>query len=81
MDTVGTGVVAGGPHGFLLVGRVQLYDRCESDRWANAPGGNAFQGWDSGGARAERIDVLDAATGAVLDTRTISNFSKGQYLF
>jgi hypothetical protein len=36
--------------------------------------------WDSVGASAERIDALDADTGAVLDTRTISGFSKGQYL-
>jgi hypothetical protein len=35
--------------------------------------------WDSAGARAETIDVLDAATGTVLDTRTISSFSSGQY--
>jgi hypothetical protein len=36
--------------------------------------------WDSGGLRVERIDALDADSGAVLDTRTISSFSKGQYL-
>ena len=36
--------------------------------------------WDGGGARAERIDVLDAASNAVLDTRTISGFQGGQYL-
>jgi uncharacterized repeat protein (TIGR01451 family) len=36
--------------------------------------------WDGGGARAERIDVLDAASNAVLDTRTISGFQNGQYL-
>ena len=35
--------------------------------------------FDSAG-RAERIDVLDAGTGAVLDTRTISGFVNGQYL-
>ena len=35
--------------------------------------------WDSF-ARAERIDVLDAATGAVLDSRTLSGFHGGQYL-
>jgi len=35
--------------------------------------------WDSAG-RAETIQVLDAATNTVLDTRTISNFSNGLYL-
>ena len=30
--------------------------------------------------RSERIDVLDAAGGAVLDSRTISGFAGGQYL-
>ena len=36
--------------------------------------------WDSSDARAERVDVLDAATGAVLDSRTASSFSGGKYL-
>jgi uncharacterized repeat protein (TIGR01451 family) len=36
--------------------------------------------WDGGGARSERIDVLDAVSNAVLDTRTISGFQNGQYL-
>jgi subtilisin family serine protease/NADPH-dependent ferric siderophore reductase len=35
--------------------------------------------WDSQG-RSERIDVLDGTTSAQLDTRTLSNFSGGQYL-
>ena len=35
--------------------------------------------WDQQG-RSERIEVLDAATGAVLDAQTISNFGQGQYL-
>jgi glucose/arabinose dehydrogenase len=35
--------------------------------------------WDAG-SRAERIDVLDAASNAVLDTRTLANFGNGQYL-
>src|SRR5262249_28864626 len=34
--------------------------------------------WDKAG-RSERIDVLDA-TGAVVDSRTVSNFSNGVYL-
>src|SRR5262249_52898851 len=35
--------------------------------------------FDSNG-RSERIDVLDATTGAVLDSRTLANFQGGQYL-
>src|SRR5207248_1594584 len=35
--------------------------------------------WDRLG-RSERVDVLDASSGAVLDTRTLSSFGGGQYL-
>src|SRR6185295_18637258 len=35
--------------------------------------------WDTT-ARAQRIDVLDASTGVVLDTRMISAFTAGRYL-
>jgi hypothetical protein len=35
--------------------------------------------WDST-ARSERIDVVDPATGAVLDSRTIASFHNGEYL-
>jgi PKD repeat protein len=35
--------------------------------------------WDTT-SRSERIDVLDVSSGAVLDTRTISSFSGGEYL-
>src|SRR5262249_3392296 len=35
--------------------------------------------WDNRG-RSERVDVVDAATGAVLDSRTLSAFSGGKYL-
>src|SRR5204862_898037 len=35
--------------------------------------------WDTTG-RAERIDVLDAASGAVLDSRSASGFNGGTYL-
>jgi hypothetical protein len=35
--------------------------------------------WDSSG-RAETIQILDAATDALLDTRSISNFTNGLYL-
>jgi hypothetical protein len=38
-----------------------------------------FLDWDNRG-RVQRVEVLDAATGAVLDTRTVSGFSGGQYL-
>jgi hypothetical protein len=37
--------------------------------------------WDSyNGGRSERFDVIDTATGAVLDSRTLSNFPNGVYL-
>ena len=36
--------------------------------------------WDWGGARAERVDVVDASTNAVLDTRSITGFQAGQYM-
>src|SRR5262249_45377703 len=32
------------------------------------------------GPRSEQIDVLDAATGTVLNSQTVSNFTGGQYL-
>ena len=35
--------------------------------------------WDSNG-RGEQIDVLDAVTGKVLDTRTADSFVGGEYL-
>jgi hypothetical protein len=36
--------------------------------------------WDNYGPRSERIDVLDAGTGTVLDSQTVSSFAGGQYL-
>ena len=39
-----------------------------------------FLDWDGNGSRAQRVDVLDAATGAVLDTRVVSGFQNGTYL-
>jgi subtilisin family serine protease len=38
-----------------------------------------FDDWDRGG-RQETVQVLDASSGAVLDTRSMSNFASGQYL-
>ena len=35
--------------------------------------------WDNGG-RSERVDMLDAGTGTVLDSRTVSGFTSGDYL-
>ena len=35
--------------------------------------------WDAAG-RSQRVDVLDAATGAVLDTRSVAAFQGGQFL-
>ena len=36
--------------------------------------------WDGLGPRAQQVQVLDAATGAFLDTRTVSTFENGEYL-
>ena len=37
--------------------------------------------WDNyGGGRAEQIQIVDAASSTVLDTRTISSFTQGIYL-
>jgi subtilisin family serine protease len=35
--------------------------------------------WDSGGGRRETVDIVNPATGAVLDTRTAQSFAGGQY--
>ncbi|MDQ3650902.1 MAG: hypothetical protein M3458_11645, partial [Acidobacteriota bacterium] len=35
--------------------------------------------WDNGG-RAQTIEILDAANNAVLDSRSISAFTQGQYV-
>jgi hypothetical protein len=35
--------------------------------------------WENAG-RSERIDVLDATSGSMLDSRTVSGFFSGQYL-
>ena len=39
-----------------------------------------FLDWDGYGPRVEQIQVMDAASGKVLDTRAISSFQWGQYL-
>jgi ELWxxDGT repeat protein len=36
--------------------------------------------WDGNDSRGERIDILDAATGAVLNSQTATAFSSGKYL-
>lgn len=36
--------------------------------------------WDGNDIRSQRFDVLDAATGVVLDTRSVAAFSSGRYL-
>jgi hypothetical protein len=37
--------------------------------------------WDhAGGGRSERIDLINNATGATLDSRTVSSFQNGEYL-
>jgi hypothetical protein len=35
--------------------------------------------WDNNG-RVETVQIVDANTGAVLDTRNLSNFANGTYL-
>ncbi|MEO8592843.1 MAG: hypothetical protein ABI759_05950 [Candidatus Solibacter sp.] len=35
--------------------------------------------WDNG-SRSQRVEVLDAVSQSVLDSRTLSNFSQGQYM-
>ena len=37
-----------------------------------------FLDWDTT-ARISRVDILDASTGTVLDTRSVAKFSSGQY--
>ena len=36
--------------------------------------------WDSYGPRAETVQVLDSATGNVLDTENLTTFQNGKYL-
>jgi hypothetical protein len=38
-----------------------------------------FLDWDNQG-RSEQVQITNAATGAVLDTETVSSFSQGVYL-
>lgn len=38
-----------------------------------------FLDWDRAG-RSARVEIIDTASGAVLDTRTISSFAEGKYL-
>ena len=39
-----------------------------------------FLDWDSGGIRTQTVDLLDASTAALLDSRLVANFSGGVYL-
>lgn len=36
--------------------------------------------WDSYGPRSERVDIVDPATGTVLNSQTVSTFTGGKYL-
>jgi hypothetical protein len=36
--------------------------------------------WDSNNTRAQKIEIFDATTNVLLDSRTVTNFSDGQYL-
>jgi hypothetical protein len=69
-------------------------DRIASTWWTwgsftidvNVTDGNTHQvalyclDWDDSNGRNERIDVLNAVSGSVLDSRTVSSFSSGKYL-
>lgn len=52
----------------------------------NLTDGNAHQfalyclDWDSAGPRQERVDVYDAASNTLLDSRTLSSFAQGAYV-
>lgn len=39
-----------------------------------------FLDWDTANTRSARVDVVNAATGQVFDTRTVSGFRDGKYL-
>ena len=39
-----------------------------------------FLDWGDNGTRSEQVQISDAATGAVLDTETVSSFAGGEYL-
>jgi hypothetical protein len=74
LQRAGSGRIAGSWYGSSFTVDVNLID------------GQAHQvglyllDWDGNNARSERIDVLDAVTGALLDSRTVSSFSAGEYL-
>ena len=36
--------------------------------------------WDGAGSRAETIEVRDAVSGTLLDTRSVASFSNGAYV-
>jgi len=36
--------------------------------------------WDGAGPRSEQVQILDAGTGAVLDSRNVSSFTGGEYV-
>ena len=59
--------------------RVGLRYRSEPPGRVGPPRGAHAVDWDGLG-RSQRVDILDAASLAVLDTRTMSNFQGGQSL-
>ena len=36
--------------------------------------------WDGNGGRGERVDIVDAVSGKVLDSQTAAGFNGGEYL-
>ena len=70
-----------GPHGFAVVNATSF------TMDVNLKDGNTHQvalyalDWDNyQGGRAEQIQILDASTNNVLDTRSVTGFQNGQYL-
>ncbi len=67
------------PHRFLLVRRLPVLRRRESHRWTNTQVTLYALDWDST-TRAETVQVIDATSGTVLDTQSLSSFHNGTYL-
>ena len=63
---------------FALTATAQVVSVAYAPPLHSAILGTTFVDWDSL-ARSERIAVLDGATGAILDSQTLSNFDKGTY--
>ena len=62
-----------------------VYSNTEFTFEVNLTDGQAHQvafyclDWDQNNGRAQKVEIIDAATGAVLDSRNMSAYSNGQY--